>query len=179
MPTGAGPRPRGSMALSSAQEVFSHAYVQAVTAAARCATAKPWPDVVGIDLVVHQDIDGDPPAFANVELQLKSTYQEGTVGDQEVRYRLKKDHYDALRTPAVTWPRILVVVVVPPNIDDWLAQTEEEMRLLRCGYWTSLKGKPAITTDTTTVSIPRENQFTVDALCELLYQARLDEGGEA
>lgn len=167
------------MALSAAQEMFSLAYVGAVIAAARCASGKPEPDVVGIDLNVHQGLDGDPPGFSTLDLQLKCTYQQGAVTETHIKYKLKKAHYDALRTPRVTVPRILVVVVVPPNIEEWLHQSEEEMRILRCGYWISLRDEPATDTASKTVSIPRTNLFTVEALCNLLYEALDEDDGAA
>ncbi len=36
-------------------------------------------------------------------------------------------------------PRILVVIVVPELLDEWIAQTEENLVMRRCGYWFSLR----------------------------------------
>jgi len=62
-----------------------------------------------------------------------------------------------------------VIVVVPDNINDWLYQSEEELCLKRCGYWISLAGEASTENqETVTVSIPRVNRFTVNALTSLM-----------
>lgn len=56
---------------------------------------------------------------------------------------------------------ILIVVLVPSNINDWLKITEEDMLMRKCGYWVSLKGqKPTKNTNNITVELPRQNLFT-------------------
>jgi Domain of unknown function (DUF4365) len=54
---------------------------------------------------------------------------------------------------------------------DWLQQSETELCLKRCAYWTSLRGQPESTNQTTvTVYIPRTNIFSVDALKNIMQQ---------
>lgn len=165
----------GSLHLDSAQEAFQHAYVYAVLAAARCTSHKPWPDVDGVDLGVrYVTKDGPKTVFSMIELQLKSTRQPDALSDEYVSHTLRKPHYDLLRMPDVAVPRLLVVTVVPEKPAEWLDQDEDRLALLRCSYWLSLLGRPAITTDSKTVRVPRENVFDVRNLCRLMHEARPD-----
>ncbi len=62
-------------------------------------------------------------------------------------------------------PQLLIVVLVPEEIRDWLSQTQESLCLKRCGYWLSLRGQPPIDNKTSiTVEIPRQNIFSPNAL---------------
>ncbi len=66
-------------------------------------------------------------------------------------------------------PRILVVVLIPETIEDWLTQSETETCMKECGYWISLRGMPETqNTTAVTVTIPRTNQFTVIALQSIM-----------
>jgi Domain of unknown function (DUF4365) len=68
-------------------------------------------------------------------------------------------------------PRILVVVVVPEQIDDWIEQTPERLVIRRCAYWTSLLGLAESDNETTvTVDDPRANLFVVDALSQIMQR---------
>ncbi|GGA57742.1 hypothetical protein CYANOKiyG1_78860 [Okeania sp. KiyG1] len=70
-------------------------------------------------------------------------------------------NYNELRLKNRYPPIILIVVIVPEQINEWLQQTEVSLCLKRCGYWLSLEG--AATTEnreSITVSIPRNNLLT-------------------
>jgi hypothetical protein len=68
-------------------------------------------------------------------------------------------------------PRILVVVLVPPNPSDWLRQSDEELAMRHCGYWVSLRSSPMVSNQqTVTVYIPRTQQLTPAALQQMLQR---------
>lgn len=72
-------------------------------------------------------------------------------------------------------PRILVVVLVPENINDWLAQSEQQLAMKHCGYWLSLRGmEPNSNSTTVTVHLPRIQCFSVNALRDMM--TRIGEG---
>jgi hypothetical protein len=84
-----------------------------------------------------------------------------------VRYPLNLKNYNDLRINALV-PRILVVVLVPENLADWLVQSEDELLMRHCGYWVSLRGLPETPNATTvTVELRRSNQFTVEAVVSM------------
>ncbi len=81
--------------------------------------------------------------------------------------RLK--NYEDLRRTNVLVPRVLVVVVVPEDVQEWLDQSEERLALRRCGYWVSLRGSPDTdNTTSVTVDVPRAQVFSADALRSMM-----------
>jgi hypothetical protein len=103
-----------------------------------------------------------------LELQLKST-SRNNLSDSELRYPLKLKNYDDLRPDEFAIPRILVVVLIPENLADWLQQSEEELCLRYCGFWVSLRGMPETqNTGTVTIRLLRTNQFTPQALQSIM-----------
>jgi Domain of unknown function (DUF4365) len=68
-------------------------------------------------------------------------------------------------------PLLLIIILVPEKVENWLQQSETELFLKRCAYWVSLRGQPESANQTTvTVYIPRTNIFSVDALRTLMQQ---------
>jgi hypothetical protein len=86
---------------------------------------------------------------------------------------VKIKNYDDLRDDTVMVPRILVVVLVPDDISDWMQHTEPELLLRRCGYWCSLRGlEPTQNKQTVSVSIDRANLFSPDGLGQIMERLR-------
>lgn len=154
------------MDLNTQKEEFSYAYMYAIASAAACAiqrTTTPL-DRLGVDIVItgleNQGLMDFPLLYA----QVKCTSRE-VLDERYVRYPLKVKNYEELRVSDRYPPLILIVVVVPDDVDDWLHQSEDELCLRRCGYWISLAdGAPTQNQETVTVRIPRENVFTAHVL---------------
>ena len=90
-------------------------------------------------------------------------------------HSIKRKNYDDLRATDVLVPRILVVVLVPDQPADWLAHSETQLAMRRCGYWCSLRGLPAgANTTGQTVQVPRSQTFTVQSLQAMM--ARVGQG---
>jgi hypothetical protein len=107
---------------------------------------------------------GNPQLY----VQLKCT-SRAILDENYLKYPLKVKNHEELRDPQQYPPLILVAVVVPDHINDWLYQSEEELCLKRYGYWISLAEEASTENqETVTVSIPRENRFTVNALKSLM-----------
>ncbi|MGI2906403.1 DUF4365 domain-containing protein [Tolypothrix sp. VBCCA 56010] len=103
-----------------------------------------------------------------LELQLKSTSTD-VLDENAIRYPIKLKNYDDLRITNFAIPRILVVILIPENLADWLQQSEQELCMKYCGYWVSLRGMPQTQNSTTvTITIPKTNQFTVVALQSIM-----------
>lgn len=150
-------------------ELLSRAYVQAVAAVAGCTSARPDPDY-GSDLTLRR-VDRVGPVFRivgrNLDIQIKST-TGATVTPTEIVYDLDARAYNLLRHSTHAAPLYLVLAVLPPDPNQWLAQGEDRMELRRCAYWHSLRRAPAVpNTGTVRVHIPRENQFTPAALARI------------
>jgi len=75
-----------------------------------------------------------------------------------------------LRTSDLAVPRILVVVLIPENLREWLKHSQQELCMISCGYWMSLRGMPETENlRTVTVSLPINNQFSVEKLHSIMH----------
>ena len=106
-------------------------------------------------------------------LQLKATTRLHLMGDGlRFSFRLKKAHYDLLRSPAQV-PRLLVVLDMPEDENEWMTMTDNGLLLSRKAYWQDLKDKPEIDGDSVSVHIPTENVFDVEAVRDLMERSRI------
>lgn len=158
------------MDLNDRKERFSLAYISAVAAHAGYKFLESGlPDKDSIDgyLIAQK---GRRPIIG---FQAKATGRDVLV-ETHVAYPLSLKNYDDLRADTQA-PRLLIVVVLPESEADWIAQTEDELRLRGCGYWISLAGRSeSDTTTTVTVHLPRTQVFSSEQLRALM--ARADEG---
>jgi len=132
-------------------------------------------DQYGVDGSFHHASTAETYDPKQVEAQFKCTTQEVLRQDHVAYPGLKKQHHGWLRTTKINVPRILIVMLVPAEMDDWLAQSEDNLVVSGCAYWVSLRDRAPITTDTTTVHLPRRNVFGVEALLDMME--RVGEGG--
>jgi hypothetical protein len=163
------------MNINDRKEQFSNAYIRAVAAVAGFACYKPKPDIDSVDWCLATVGGKGTTRSPKVELQLKCTSRE-LFDDVCIKFPLKIKNYDELRFGNYQVPRILVVVAVPDDIADWLLHSEEELALRNCGYWVSLRAMDqSDNLETVTVHVPRAQQFTVDALTQMME--RIGNGG--
>ncbi len=164
------------MDLSQRKEQFSMAYVRAVASVAGCDLSRYEVDDDSVDLFVKARVAGSTLRSARLDVQLKCTAQD-VVRQEALHYPLKQKNYDELIGVDHCIPRILVVVVVPQDLDQWLDQSEEALILRRCGYWYSLSGlEGSAAVFKTTLRIPRRQVFSVKALNTMMQ--RIADGEE-
>ena len=126
-------------------------------------------DRVGIDLRIQAGGDMRPA----IELQLKATVNLGSPTGGYFRFALKKRNYDLLIAESQT-PRLLMVLDLPDDEDEWMTISEESLVLRRRAYWANLAGLEERTNlATVTVRIPCRNVFDVPSLQELMDQSRV------
>jgi len=149
-------------------EALSRAYARAIAARAGYMTAEYDFDRDGVDLRISAG-GAERPA---IELQLKATTNLGAAGGGGFRFPLKVRNYNLLRLSALT-PRLLVVLGLPQDEASWTTITERQLTLRRAAYWLNLRGaKETPNQSTITVYLPQANLFTVEALHDLMEQAR-------
>ncbi len=155
------------MHITHRQEQFSNAFLLAIAAVAGCSAAKPSVDNDTIDWTISNRL----PRRPTVDIQLKCTGDDsGSV--EHIRFVLSIRNYRDLILTDVSNPRMLVVVVVPPDIAEWLDISPARLALSRHAYWVSLAGQPESENETTiTVDVPRVNSFTVAALEGIMQRA--------
>lgn len=152
---------------------FGQAYVRAVAHAAGffVEEASRARDSDGVDLTVVERTGRRGPTSRQLDVQLKTTASIEEV--DPFPWDLEIKNYDELRAEDYQVPRILVVVHVPTEREQWVQATPEALLLRHCGYWASLRGQPASTNRTSVrVFVPRVQYFHVDDLRAIMQRIR-------
>lgn len=160
---------------------LSYAYLHAVvsSAGASCQIGTRHDDNTGVDA----KITGWGPfpyggylTEIDLKIQLKATIKTPTVHNGYFSFYLNgKARYDDLRQKTLATHRLLVVMFLPDDTNDWLTISQDELILRKCAYWVSLKGAPDTTnTSGQTVYIPIYQTFTPTSLLDIF--ARLSRG---
>ncbi len=144
-------------------EQFSLAYVRAVAANAGYQVTRPEPDVDSVDGVLMASFRRRP----RIEFQAKATARN-VSREGIIHYPLPVKNYDDLRADTLA-PRILIVLLMPDEQSEWLAQTDDELCLRYGAYWLSLEGHPSVSnTSSVTVPVPTANIFSSEQLINLM-----------
>ena len=154
---------------------LSYAYLHAVASRAgfSCEYRNRHLDGAGIDATITEDgrklADNSILTSFSVDIQLKATYRELPEQEGRFSYSLSIPHYKKLRLEEVASPRLLVVLRLPQNPEEWLQIDEDSLVAKRCTYWVSLRGASASTNqENQTVYIPRQNLLTPQSLTILM-----------
>ncbi len=153
------------------QEEISKAYLQAV--AAKCGfTIASWSQDHGcVDATVGAVgiLGTGTVSSPKIDVQLKATSQERVEHDDFVSCPLEIDHYDYLRAQTHI-PHLLVVLLLPSDINDCVVHSVDELIIRRCAYWVKMTGMPPVTTASTTVRLPKANVFSPENLQRIMTQ---------
>lgn len=142
---------------------FSLAYIEAVASRAGQAVEEIKVDFDSVDGTFVSDFGRRP----RVEFQAKATSRDVVRGDS-IHFPLSIKNYEDLRLDAIN-PRILIVLLMPDHIEDWLSQTSDELLMRHCAYWMSLRGEPESTNSSSvTVQVPLANIFSFERLIKMM-----------
>lgn len=161
------------MTLNDLKSDFSHAYVRAVAHAAGyfVQEANRTFDGDGVDLTLLSRSPAGTVRSPRLDLQLKATATP--IAEDPFPFDVDVKNYDELRSVQLQVPRVLVVVSVPDTIAEWVAATEDELILRRCGYWKSLRGEEATANKATVrIHINRSACFHVDQVKKIMDRIR-------
>jgi Domain of unknown function (DUF4365) len=168
------------LTLSHSKEAMSYAHIFATAGMAR----------VSFDAKIHFDygVDGHFEELVNTEeghvasgfpvfYQAKASVNWEYDGN-EVVYDLDARAYNniATRKPAAA-RLILLLLCLPPEIENWHSVTESITTMQRCCYWHWFEGPRVANSSTRRVRIPRSNLFTPEVLKQLLEIERLRQEG--
>ena len=146
---------------------FSLACIEAVASHAGFQIVEPKVDYDSVDGFLVGDFGRRP----RIEFQAKATARD-VVRGQNIHFPLRLKNYNDLRIEVIN-PRILIVLVMPDSLNEWLTQTHDELCLRHCAYWLNLKGEPAVPyTDNVTVHIPTANVFSSDRLISMMNNTK-------
>jgi hypothetical protein len=154
---------------------LSIAYLHTVASAAGCACQAPEVDNDSVDRTIvargwlHKKALFRSP---KIDVQLKSFGREPLSEDESsFTFRLNRKNYDELRHRAQV-PRLLVVLLLPREPQQWLEQDHDRMITRHAAYYVSLaEMADAPQRSKVPVELPRTNLLTVDALRRLMAQA--------
>ncbi|MBF0159498.1 MAG: DUF4365 domain-containing protein [Magnetococcales bacterium] len=108
----------------------------------------------------------------DVNVQLKATAQKMVNHNGLLSYSLSNlKHYNDLRSDNLVTPRILVVLFLPKQQQQWLEVGNDGLLLRQCAYWVSLLGaKPSTNQSRQTVYLPVKQRFDPPGLTTLITQ---------
>lgn len=161
------------MDLNTRKELFSYAHIHAVASVAGFSVqlkSRPM-DSAGLDLLVEVpgSLETGTVAYPKFEAQVKCTAVQSTIKEDTINFPLEVKNYNQLRISNPMIPLILIVVLVPENLNDWAEVRDTETIIRKCAYWLSLKGcDTTANTDKITVRIPRDQIFSPDALSQIM-----------
>lgn len=166
---------RGTINSTQQQEAFQRAYLQAIVSAAGCTVAH-WDVDDGIDAMIkHRSAQhkGSRDHFLQIQLKATGTLSpggpEGTVSAQ-----FSEDRYELFAETDPTIHKIVVIMIQPKGVAEWLAASHDSLAIRHCSYWVNIAG----TTPSSSrpyVHAPRANVFDDLSLCDMMQ--RIGQGG--
>jgi len=162
------------------KEELSYAYLHAVAAKVGYSCDRPYKDRDSIDAkVVARWEEGEGIEFTSPEIlfQLKATVK-CEVKDGKFSFDLSMKNYRDLKKKH-PFPRLLLVLVLPENSEEWLAVSGENLIAKKCCYWCNLLPLPDVDNDAKRrVEVHASNLLTPESLRKLMEKsARREEIG--
>ena len=170
--------------VSDRMEKMSAAYVSALCAANGYTFSIVPSDYEGIDCIIdcpgYPSEDDDCKDYSpSLRAQLKSTYsrtQYTILDNGDIRYKLKVGNYNSLVIANRSTPSILILFIMPELESAWLEHTIDYLKIRKCAYWISLKGRGhSDNTSTVTIDIPHTNALSADELKRIMIKVSKEE----
>jgi len=157
------------MDLNKQKELFSIAVVKAMMAQCgyKCGS---WDvDDDSIDFTIGQTGGKGTIRSPKLDVQMKCTGQD-VLEAAGLKIQLKRKNYEDLRDTTRGTPAILVVMLVPDDVNDWITvDNEQRYCLYRHAWWYSLAGSPSLTIKTDpTITVPRNQQLSPGVITSLM-----------
>lgn len=162
------------------EEELSLAYLHAVCARAKisCVKAERALDNDGIDATLKARFpEATFPQLedCHLEVQMKATRKPAEIEGSCYSYWVQgHKRYESLRNDRRQLARIIVVLYLPEDENEWLLHSDEQLILRRCAYWASLSGAPSVTTTSgARIAIPMTQRLSPVALEQLMFDISL------
>lgn len=142
------------------------AYVTAVAALGGATYDLPGRDygIDGIISEIRRLPDGSfRPSGWHVDCQLKAT-TKFKVQPESIVYQMDVEAYNRFVCRDGPTPRILIVFCLPPEWQNWLSISEQELVLKHCCYWTTFSGSQSSNVSSKAIYLPRKNVFSPEAI---------------
>lgn len=156
-------------------EDMSEAFVRALCAVHGYSIVKCNHDNDGVDIGIRckdKPCEESIILSPEIEVQLKSSYSKITQqNDGSINYSLEVKNYKWLIEKNRMLPLILVVFHMPADEKDWIEQTSDWLKIKKCAYWISLKGREDTDNkESITINIPADHQLTQDSLKSIMIK---------
>ena len=110
--------------------------------------------------------------YPALDIQLKATINMRDTADDHISFPLLSKNYNRLCRKTQT-PRLLVVLDLSRDKEQWMTITADELAIRYCAYWLNLRGYDQTSNQVSkTVYIPKRNRFDVAGLQLLMEQSR-------
>ncbi len=152
---------------------LSLAYLLAVAAKAAFAVDMPRIDADSIDAIISAKgkLAPDGKVSPRIEVQLKATINWHINEQGNIPYQIPIKNYNDLRADTVV-PRLLVVLCLPKEEENWLNHTPEALLIRQCAYYLNLNGlQDSVALEKPTVYLPETNKLSPEALKVLMLKA--------
>lgn len=164
------------LTINDIESELSYAYLHAVTSKAglNCKVENRHGDNYGIDAQIDYSapVTGTWRTDVSLRIQLKATIKRGMETETHIAYPFKGiEQYNRLRNNSGEPHRILVVLFLPDNAEEWLAISPAELLLKQAAYWVCLYGADATETTTSkTIYLPKANLLTPKSIITLCQE---------
>lgn len=155
---------------------LSYAYLHAVASKAgmSCKVGGRHDDNSGVDAIVNYfgPIPNTYISDVQIDIQLKATINDGGSYPDHFSYFIQKiERYDKLRTNDSTRVKLLAVLFLPPDANNWLNCSVDQLILQKAAYWVCLYGAPPSSNSSgQTIYLPRANFISPESLQNLAIQ---------
>jgi len=147
------------------KEQLSVAYLTALSAYCGYTWLIPNLDRDSVDLMICSRTS----RRSSVSFQLKAT-SSPTWGKEGLNFQLKAKNYNDL-VGLTSSPRLLAVMVLPSDDEEWLQADESQLIMRKCVWWQTLRGRSPTEQGSVQVTLPKENLLAPDALRKLIRRS--------
>lgn len=154
------------------EEDISISYLRAVAVKAEVVFELVHRDTESKDVQLSKVVlnDSGQPFESIIFAQLKATCSSTTITEDAdyFYYDLKAKNYNDLCGQSSN-TKILALLILPHDKEDWVSQNVNELTIKKCMYWVSFQGElPTDNTTTKRVAIPKTNVLDCDALLNIM-----------
>ncbi len=156
-------------------EDMSEAYLRALCAANGFSIDRSNHDNDGYDVEISCKGRIDATSLLHspkLDIQLKSSYSKIALQDDgSITYTLEVKNYKTLIQKDRMVPQILVVFHMHNDETLWLEHTSEWLKITKCAYWISLKGREDTENKhTININIPSDHILTKESLKDIMVK---------
>lgn len=161
--------------VTSFMERHQVAHIRAIAAAAGCQVNEVEVDE-GTDLQLRQTkpSGSQDVSVRTLDVQLKSTGSRTSLTHSGVSVQLSRQRFDDFAESSPLVNKILVVMWMPSDPEDWCEQFEDHLALRHRAYWVNIAGDKTSASEPT-VTAPFSQVFDDVSLCMMLD--RIASGG--